>query len=104
MNEAQREHFRKILLAWKQELMQEVDRTVHHMQDDASNFPIRPTGRHRSPNSGLNYAPVTGNASCSRKLPRPSHVSTMVPMVIAKKPAKKSGYNGLKLARLQRFA
>ena len=24
---------------WKRELMEEVDRTVHHMQDDAANFP-----------------------------------------------------------------
>jgi len=39
MSDAQLEHFRRILLAWKQELMQEVDRTVHHMQDEASNFP-----------------------------------------------------------------
>ena len=39
MNERQLEHFRKILLAWKQELMEEVDRTVHHMQDEASNVP-----------------------------------------------------------------
>ena len=39
MNEAQVEHFRNILLTWKKELMQEVDRTVHHMQDDAANFP-----------------------------------------------------------------
>ena len=39
MNEPQLEHFRLILLAWKAGLMQEVDRTVHHMQDEASNFP-----------------------------------------------------------------
>ena len=39
MNEDQQEHFRDILFAWKVELMQEVDRTVHHMQDEASNFP-----------------------------------------------------------------
>jgi DnaK suppressor protein len=39
MNEEQMEHFREILFAWKVELMQEVDRTVHHMQDEASNFP-----------------------------------------------------------------
>ncbi|WJW76523.1 RNA polymerase-binding protein DksA [Thiohalobacter sp. IOR34] len=39
MNEAQRKHFREILLAWKRELMEEVDRTVHHMQDEAANFP-----------------------------------------------------------------
>lgn len=39
MNEAQLEHFRRILQNWKGELMQEVDRTVHHMQDEAANFP-----------------------------------------------------------------
>ncbi len=44
MSEEQLEHFRSILLAWKQELMQEVDRTVHHMKDEAANFPD-PTDR-----------------------------------------------------------
>ncbi len=39
MSPAQLEHFRMILQAWKRELMEEVDRTVHHMQDEASNFP-----------------------------------------------------------------
>ena len=39
MNENQRAHFRNILMGWKKELMEEVDRTVHHMQDEAANFP-----------------------------------------------------------------
>jgi DnaK suppressor protein len=39
MNDAQRAHFEQILLAWKRSLMEEVDRTVHHMQDEAANFP-----------------------------------------------------------------
>ncbi len=39
MSDAMLEHFRKILLDWKRELMEEVDRTVHHMQDEAANFP-----------------------------------------------------------------
>ncbi len=39
MNEAQLAHFRSILNNWRQELMEEVDRTVHHMQDEAANFP-----------------------------------------------------------------
>ncbi|TVP55193.1 MAG: RNA polymerase-binding protein DksA [Halomonadaceae bacterium] len=38
MNEDQREHFRQILLSWKQELMEEVDRTMHHLQEDAANY------------------------------------------------------------------
>ncbi|WP_252177494.1 RNA polymerase-binding protein DksA [Endozoicomonas sp. 4G] len=39
MNEKQVEHFTNILKHWKQELMEEVDRTVNHMQDEAANFP-----------------------------------------------------------------
>ncbi|WP_116366266.1 RNA polymerase-binding protein DksA [Parahaliea mediterranea] len=39
MNEKQRDHFRAILLNWKANLMQEVDRTVTHMKDEAANFP-----------------------------------------------------------------
>ncbi|HLS99069.1 MAG: RNA polymerase-binding protein DksA [Porticoccaceae bacterium] len=39
MNDKQREHFKKLLYAWKQELMEEVDRTVSHMKDEAANFP-----------------------------------------------------------------
>ncbi|GAB5451441.1 MAG: RNA polymerase-binding protein DksA [Halioglobus sp.] len=39
MSEKQREHFRGILMNWKKELMQEVDRTVSHMKDEAANFP-----------------------------------------------------------------
>ena len=38
MNEAQREHFSDLLRAWKVELQQEVERTVHHMRDDANNY------------------------------------------------------------------
>lgn len=33
------QHFRQILLAWKTELMEEVDRTMLHMRDEAANFP-----------------------------------------------------------------
>ena len=39
MNENQREHFKSILMNWKTELMEEVDRTVTHMKDEAANFP-----------------------------------------------------------------
>ncbi|MGI2029212.1 MULTISPECIES: RNA polymerase-binding protein DksA [unclassified Endozoicomonas] len=39
MNEQQIAHFTRILQDWKQELMEEVDRTVNHMQDEAANFP-----------------------------------------------------------------
>ncbi|HEX5057320.1 MAG TPA: RNA polymerase-binding protein DksA [Gammaproteobacteria bacterium] len=39
MNDAQLRHFTGILRAWKQGLMEEVDRTVGHMKDEATNFP-----------------------------------------------------------------
>src|SRR3990167_10359981 len=35
MNDAQRDHFRKILDAWKQQLMQDVDLTVGHLKEEA---------------------------------------------------------------------
>jgi DnaK suppressor protein len=39
MNEPQLRHFAGILRAWKKGLMEEVDRTVGHMKDEATNFP-----------------------------------------------------------------
>jgi DnaK suppressor protein len=39
MNKEQLEHFRNILNSWKRDLMEEVDRTVLHMKDEAANFP-----------------------------------------------------------------
>ena len=39
MSDEQLAHFRTMLVNWRTELMEEVDRTVHHMQDEAANFP-----------------------------------------------------------------
>ena len=39
MNEKQKSHFVAILTDWKTQLMEEVDRTMSHMQDEAANFP-----------------------------------------------------------------
>ena len=39
LSEGQLEHLRGILSQWRTQLMEEVDRTVNHMQDDAANFP-----------------------------------------------------------------
>ena len=38
MNETQRNHFRSILSNWRQELMEEVDRTKEHMQTELNNY------------------------------------------------------------------
>ena len=39
MSDNMRAHFTSILLSWKKELMEEVDRTVSYMKDEAANFP-----------------------------------------------------------------
>lgn len=39
MSDGQLEYFRKLLLQWKDNLVEEMQRTVHHMRDDAANFP-----------------------------------------------------------------
>jgi DnaK suppressor protein len=39
MSEQQMEHFRLLLQAWRNQLREEVDRTVTHMKDEAANFP-----------------------------------------------------------------
>ena len=58
MSNQQIEHFTQILQNWKRELMEEVDRTVNHMQDEAANFPdpcrSRQPGRRIQP--GAAYA------------------------------------------------
>jgi DnaK suppressor protein len=39
MSPRQVEHFRNILETWKSKLIEEMERTVHHMRDEAANFP-----------------------------------------------------------------
>ncbi|MGP1923477.1 MAG: RNA polymerase-binding protein DksA [Arsenophonus sp. NEOnobi-MAG3] len=39
MNDAQLIHFKRILKTWRNQLRDEVDRTLTHMQDEAANFP-----------------------------------------------------------------
>ena len=39
MNEHQVLHFKKILEAWREQIIEETYRTVTHMQDEAANFP-----------------------------------------------------------------
>ncbi len=44
MNEAQKAHFRKLLLEWQRQLQQSVTETVSHMKDDSGSYPD-PTDR-----------------------------------------------------------
>ena len=45
MDSKQREHFIALLHAWKRELMAEVDRTMHHMQEETVNNLADPNDR-----------------------------------------------------------
>jgi DnaK suppressor protein len=45
MSDRQKDHFRHILRQWKAELMEEVDRTVSHMKDEAADIPCDRSGR-----------------------------------------------------------
>ena len=60
MSDGQLAHFEEILKAWKQELMDEVDRTVGHMKDEAANFP--------DPADRAQYFPRFGAPDRERKL------------------------------------
>ena len=44
MSKGQREHFLKILSSWREELLKETFRTVHHLQDETINH-ADPTDR-----------------------------------------------------------
>lgn len=63
MSDPMRAHFTSILNKWKLELMQEVDRTVHHMQDEAANFPDPADRASREEEFSSNCAPVIASAS-----------------------------------------
>jgi len=39
MSEGQKQHFEKILQQWKESLLEEMNRTMTHMQDESANFP-----------------------------------------------------------------
>jgi DnaK suppressor protein len=54
MNEAQLSHFKRILEAWRNQLRDEVDRTVTHMQDEAAT-----SGSGRPCRSGRRVQPRT---------------------------------------------
>ena len=45
MNDKQLQHFTEMLKKWKQELMEEVDRTMHHMQTEGSTQLADPADR-----------------------------------------------------------
>ncbi|NQZ29680.1 MAG: RNA polymerase-binding protein DksA [Oceanospirillaceae bacterium] len=38
MNDRQKDHFRNVLLLWKQELMEEVDSTITHLQEEVTSY------------------------------------------------------------------
>jgi DnaK suppressor protein len=95
MNKEQTEHFRKILLAWKRDLMVEVDRTVSHMKDEAANFP--------DPNDRATQEEEFSLELRTRdRETRLSNASKTAATATASKPARKSASNASKRVRLPR--
>lgn len=63
MSDAQLDHFRQILEAWKSELMSEVDRTLNTMQDESSALPdVNDRATHKK-SLQLSYVPATANVN-----------------------------------------
>ena len=104
MSDAQLEHFRNILTAWKNELMFEVDRTVHHMQDEAANFPDPNDRATQESEFGLELRTRDRERKLLRKIDSALLASTTASTASATKPAKRSALNAWKLARSQRYA
>ncbi len=63
MNEAQLAHFKRILEAWRNQLRDEVDRTVSHMQDEAANFPDPVDRAAQKKSSAWNCVTATANVN-----------------------------------------
>jgi hypothetical protein len=64
MNTKQLKHFRVILETLKDELLQDIERTVHTMQDEATvSSPTPTTAPARNPTSPWNCATATASAS-----------------------------------------
>ena len=104
MSEGQLDHLRSILSQWRTQLMEEVDRTVNHMQDDAANFLIPLTEQLKKKSSASSCAHVIGNASSSRRSIKPSTCSKPMTSAIAKPAVLRSVYAVWKLAQLPRNA
>ena len=99
MSSAQLEHFHKILTAWKRELMFEVDRTVHHMQDEAANFPDPNDRATQESEFGLELRTRDRERKLLRKIDSALAESTMAVTASATKRAKKSDSSVSKRAR-----
>ena len=99
MSEGQLEHLRSILSQWRTQLMEEVDRTVNHMQDDAANFPDPLTEQLKKKSSALSYVHVIANASSSRRLIKPSICLKPMTSATVKPAALRLAYGVWKLAQ-----
>ena len=104
MSEGQLDHLRSILSQWRTQLMEEVDRTVNHMQDDAANFLIPLTEQLKKKSSASSCAHVIGNASSSRRSIKPSTCLKPMTSATVKPAALRSDYVVWKLAQPLRNA
>jgi DnaK suppressor protein len=90
MSDAMREHFRKILVTWQQELMEEVDRTVHHMKDEAANFPDPNDRATQESEFGLELRTRDRERKLLKKIEQALGASRTAATDSARRPARKS--------------
>ena len=95
------QHFKDLLLQWKQELMEEVDRTMHHMQEDAANYADPSDRATQEEEFSLELRTRDRERKLIKKLTRPSTASTRTTTASAISAAWKSVSAVSKRARLR---
>ena len=94
MSENQHAHFRAILMEWRRELMEEVDRTVSHLKDEAANYPDPSDRASQEEEFSLELRTRTGSESSFVKLKKPLSSSITMTTGFVKRVASKSAYEG----------
>ncbi|MEN2840332.1 RNA polymerase-binding transcription factor DksA [Mannheimia haemolytica] len=84
MNEAQREHFTKILKAWHSQIMEEAERTKSQLQEDMTNFADPNDRASQEEEFSLELRNRDRERKLLKKLSKPCIKSKKMNMVIAK--------------------
>ena len=99
MGKQQLTHFQQILLNWKRDLMEEVDRTVSHMKDEAANFPDPNDRATQEEEFSLELRTRDRERKLIRRSRKRSSASRTAPTAIAWRPARKSASSAWKPGR-----
>ena len=90
MSENQHAHFRAILMEWRRELMEEVDRTVSHLKDEAANYPDPSDRASQEEEFSLELRTRDRERKLIRKIEKPLSLSITMTTDFVKRVASKS--------------